>query len=176
MGPPGPTPAQTVGPFFEIGLRGLVDPELVEPSNPGAIRIDGRVLDGHGDPVPDAVIEIFQADAHGRFPPDADPGWTGFGRCLTDETGRYGFVTVKPGVVGPRMAPHIDLSVFARGLLQRLVTRSYFADEERANADDTVLSSLQEDVAATMVAIGDGAGYRFDIHLQGETETAFFAW
>ncbi len=171
-----PTPSQTVGPFFDIGFRWLHDPELVERGRPGLIAIDGRVLDGRGDPVPDAVVEIFQADGAGRFPPDTDEGWTGFGRCQADEAGRFHFVTVKPGVVAPDSAPHLDVSVFARGLLQRLVTRCYFGDEEKANAGDRLLDEIGPDAAATLVAPLDAGGYRFDIRLQGDEETAFFAW
>jgi protocatechuate 3,4-dioxygenase alpha subunit len=171
-----PTPSQTVGPFFAIGLRWLERPELVSAHDRRAVRIEGRVLDGRDQPVPDAVVEIFQADAKGAFPPHTEPGWSGFGRCGTDEQGRFHFVTVKPGPVTPDSAPHLDVSVFARGLLQRLVTRCYFGDEEAANATDPVLHALDRSVAATLIApLHDGA-YRFDVHLQGEQETAFFAW
>jgi len=171
-----PTPSQTVGPYFDIGFRWLHGSELVPASHPGAVRIQGQVLDGHGDPVPDAVVEIFQADEHGHFPPDTTAAWPGFGRCMCDESGRYHFVTVKPGSVGSDAAPHIDVSVFARGLLQRLVTRCYFGDEERANADDPLLCAIGGDRATTLLAQADDGTYRFDIHLQGERETAFFAW
>jgi protocatechuate 3,4-dioxygenase alpha subunit len=171
-----PTPSQTVGPFFDIGFRWLHTPELVGPSVPGAIRIAGGVFDGVGDPIPDAVVEIFQADPEGRFPPETETGWRGFGRCLSDPDGGFRFVTVKPGSVAPGSAPHVDVSVFARGLLQRLVTRCYFGDEEQANAADEVLRSLDDGVAATLVAPAEDGTYRFDIHLQGEKETAFFAW
>lgn len=171
-----PTPSQTVGPFFDIGFRWLHTPELVGPSDRGAIRIAGGVFDGVGDPIPDAVIEIFQADSEGRFPPDTDTGWDGFGRCLSDRDGGFHFVTVKPGSVAPGSAPHVDISVFARGLLQRLVTRCYFGDEVEANAADAVLGNLDDGVASTLVAPADERTYRFDIHLQGEKETAFFAW
>lgn len=171
-----PTPSQTVGPFFDIGFRWLHCPELVAPSHPHAIRLEGRVLDGRSDPVPDAVVEVFQADAEGRFPPETDEGWGGFGRALSDAEGRFHFLTVKPGPVGERQAPHLDLSVFARGLLQRLVTRCYFADEP-ANATDPLLAEIGETAAATLVAaVVDGGAYHFDVHLQGPKETAFFAW
>ncbi len=176
MATTGPTPSQTVGPFFRIGLEWLDTPELVAPSQSGAIRIEGVVLDGAGVPLPDAVLEIFQADPAGRFPPDCEPGWGGFGRCLTDEEGRFHFVTVKPGPVEPGAAPHIAVSVFARGLLQRLVTRCYFGDEAEANADDPVLSSIGPTATATLVAQPAEGCYRFDLHLQGDKETAFFAW
>jgi protocatechuate 3,4-dioxygenase alpha subunit len=176
VGDVGPTPSQTVGPFFNIGFRWLHTPELVETDHPGAIRLEGQVLDGNGDPVPDSVVEIFQADDRGRFSPDTDPAWPGFGRCLSDDSGRYHFVTVKPGPVAPGTAPHIDVSVFARGLLQRVVTRCYFADEEPSNAGDPLLRSIDADRATTLIAVADGAGYRFDVHLQGDRETVFFAW
>ncbi len=171
-----PTPAQTVGPFFRIGFEWLDTNELVGRGAPGAIRVEGRVLDGQGDPVPDAVLEIFQADTAGRFPPDTAPGWRGFGRCLSDRDGGYHFVTVKPGAVEEGAAPHVDLSVFARGLLQRVVTRVYFADESPANSGDPVLAEIGEAAASTLLARPDGGAYRFDVHLQGEQETAFFAW
>jgi protocatechuate 3,4-dioxygenase, alpha subunit len=170
-----PTPSQTVGPFFDIGFRWLDCPELVPASRPGAVHIEGHVLDGHGDPVPDAVVEIFQADELGRFHPDTDEGWTGFGRALSDSEGRFHFVTVRPGAVGAGSAPHLDVSVFARGLLQRLVTRCYFGDDP-ANTSDPVLAEIGADAAATLVAPLDGDVYRFDVHLQGPKETAFFAW
>jgi protocatechuate 3,4-dioxygenase alpha subunit len=170
-----PTPSQTVGPFFDLGFRWLDGSELVPASHPGAIRIEGQVLDGRGDPVPDAVIEIFQADEHGHFPPATATAWRGFGRCLCDESGHYHFVTVKPGSLGGDAAPHIDVSVFARGLLQRLVTRCYFGDEG-ANADDPLLHGIGGDRASTLLARADQGAYRFDIHLQGAKETAFFAW
>ncbi len=171
-----PTPSQTVGPYFDIGFRWLHGSELVPASLPGAVRIQGQVLDGHGDPVPDAVVEIFQTDEHGHFPPDTAAAWCGFGRCMCDESGRYHFMTVKPGSVGSDAAPHIDVSVFARGLLQRLVTRCYFGDEEQANADDPLLLAIGGERAATLLAQADGGTYRFDVHLQGDKETVFFAW
>ena len=124
-----PTASQTVGPFFSFALLELVRPELVPPETPGSIRIEGTVLDGAGAPVDDAMVEIWQADAGGRF-----------GRCGTDAEGRFWFVITKPGVVpdadGRPQAPHLDVSVFARGLLKRLVTRIYFPDEEAADAVD----------------------------------------
>jgi len=172
----GPTPSQTVGPFFRIGLSWMDPSELVASSHPAAIRIEGAVFDGDGVPLPDAVLEIFQADPGGRFPPDTDPGWSGFGRCLTDVEGRFHFVTVKPGPVGPGAAPHVAVSVFARGLLQRLVTRWYFGDEPDANEKDPVLAAIGPGPAATLVARPAGGCYRLDVHLQGEKETAFFAW
>jgi protocatechuate 3,4-dioxygenase alpha subunit len=174
------TPSQTVGPFLSIGLT-WTDGHLVVPEGtPGAIRISGVVRDGAGAPVPDGVIETWQADPDGRFDHPDDPrgpsgsGFRGFGRCPTDEEGRYQIVTVKPGALGDGQAPHIDVTVLARGLLDRVVTRIYFPDEAEANAVDPLLSSLPPDRAATLVAEPVGAGeLRFDIRLQGEGETVF---
>lgn len=172
-----PTPSQTVGPFFSLGLSWIDTHELVEPGRAGAVVLFGRVLDGAESPVPDALIEIFQASPDGRFDPSAEERWSGFGRCLTDDDGAYRFVTVKPGVVGEHSAPHIDVSVFARGLLQRVVTRCYFPDEADANREDVVLRAIDDEaVRASLVAVPDGEGLRFDVRLQGAGETAFFAW
>jgi protocatechuate 3,4-dioxygenase, alpha subunit len=170
------TPSQTVGPFFSLGMSWMGAHDLVDPAQPGAIILFGRVLDGASAPVPDAVIEIFQADAAGRFPPDTDDRWTGFGRALSDADGAYRFVTCKPGSVGADQAPHIDVSVFARGLLQRVVTRCYFPDEAKANQDDPVLRAIDDDVVTSLIAVNSGEGLRFDIRLQGAGETGFFAW
>ena len=168
------TASQTVGPYFAVGLLDVVGPELVEPGSPGAIRIEGVLLDGAGAPVPDGVLEIWQAGAQGRYSPDG-----GFGRCGTDAEGRFHFVTVKPGGVpapdGRLQAPHLALGVFARGLLKRLATRIYFPDEAEANAADPVLSSLDDAARATLVAREDEGVLRFDVRLQGEGETTFFA-
>jgi protocatechuate 3,4-dioxygenase, alpha subunit len=174
------TPSQTVGPFLSLGLT-WTDGHLVVPAGtPGAIRISGLLLDGAGAPVPDGVIETWQADPDGRFDHPDDPrgasgsGFAGFGRCPTDDEGRYQIVTVKPGALGDGQAPHIDVTVLARGLLDRVVTRIYFPDEAEANAADPLLSSLPPERAATLVAepAGEG-GLRFDIRLQGEGETVF---
>jgi protocatechuate 3,4-dioxygenase alpha subunit len=184
---PGLTPSQTVGPFFSFALLGPIGNELVPAGTRDAIRIEGTVTDGSGDPVPDAMIELWQANAAGRYADPADPrhdlpateGFTGFGRCGTEDAGRFSFLTVKPGVVpgadGAPQAPHIDVSVFARGLLNRLVTRIYFPDEKDANAADPLLSSLDPADAATLVAVRDGDLLRFDIRLQGDRQTAFLA-
>ncbi len=174
------TPSQTVGPFLSIGLT-WTDGHLVVPEGtPGAIRISGVVTDGAGAPVPDGVIETWQADPDGRFDHPDDPrgpsgsGFRGFGRCPTDGEGRYQIVTLKPGAFGDGQAPHIDVTVLARGLLDRVVTRIYFPDEAEANAADPLLSSLPPERAATLVAEQAGAGeLRFDIRLQGEGETVF---
>lgn len=172
------TPSQTVGPYFSFLLRD-VGSELVSPDAPGAVRIRGRVLDGAGDAVPDAMLEIWQANGEGRYADQGDARFTGFGRGSTDEDGWFEFVTVKPGVVsvpeGRPQGPHIAVSVFARGLLKRLVTRIYFPDEEAANADDPVLSSIEHPEArATLVAEQENGWLRFDVHLQGDRQTTFF--
>ena len=184
---PTPTPSQTIGPFLHIELPFEAEEVLVDPNHPGAIRLLGTVTDGEGDPVDDALIEIWQANAEGRYahPEDTredvplEDGFTGFGRCATDHEGRFEFLTVKPGrVPGPNgqpQAPHIDVSVFARGLLNRLVTRIYFPDEAEANAEDPILSLIEDEgQRATLIAREDGGALRFDIRLQGEGETAFF--
>ena len=184
----GTTPSQTVGPFFSFSLLATPQSHLVPADTPDAVRIEGRVLDGEGAPVSDAMIEIWQAGRSGRYPHPADaradltldPGFTGFGRCGTDDEGRYSFVTVKPGPVpgpaGRMQAPHLEVSVFARGLLQRLVTRMYFPDEAEANSADPVLGSIDDpDARATLVAEPVDGALRFDIRLQGPGETVFFA-
>ena len=133
-----PTPSQTVGPFFNIGMPGQDAPELVAPDAPGAIEIVGIVVDGEGNPISDALIEVWQANRAGRYAHPEDlglaDGFRGFGRTETDADGGFRFVTFKPGPVphplGPLQAPHLEVSVFARGLLKRLATRMYFPDEE----------------------------------------------
>lgn len=157
------TPSQTVGPFFSIGLCERPSSEIF----PGDVRVAGRVLDGAGEALPDALVEVWQADADGTYRRDA--GW---GRCGTDADGRFSFTTVKPGAADGQ-APHLELLVFARGLLKPVLTRMYFPDE--ANEVDPVLASLDADRRATLVAIAGDGGLRFDIHLQGEQETVFFA-
>jgi len=183
----GTTPSQTVGPFFAIGLPWESGSLAVADGTPGAIRISGTVYDGRGEPVPDHLLETWQADPSGRF---ADthgyggaselPGFSGFARCGAEEgDGTFEIVTVKPGPVpgpsGTMQAPHIDVSVFARGMLNRCVTRIYFADEPEANAADPVLSTVPEERRGTLLAQPADGGYRFDIHLQGPDETVFFA-
>jgi protocatechuate 3,4-dioxygenase, alpha subunit len=184
---PQPTPSQTVGPFFHNALLDEDRSELVSPDHPESIRIEGAVYDGAGEPVSDALVEIWQANGAGRYndPKDdrqdlpLDEGFSGFGRSGTDASGRFSFVTVKPGPVplpdGEMQAPHIMVSVFARGLLKRVVTRIYFPDEEGANADDPVLSSVEDPgFRRTLVAHDEGNALRFDIYLQGENQAAFF--
>jgi len=184
-----PTPSQTVGPFFHIGSDdGFIGRELVPPEHPDAVLLFGTVTDGEGLPVNDSMIEIWQANPAGRYAHPEDTreelplteGFDGFGRAVTDAEGRFELVTLRPGPVpgpnGQLQAPHIDVSVFARGLLKRLVTRVYFPDEPEANEADPVLSSVEDpDARAALVAVEDDGGLRFDINLQGDRETTFFA-
>jgi protocatechuate 3,4-dioxygenase, alpha subunit len=169
------TPSQTVGPFFAIELPYAEGPYVVPDGAEGAIWLRGRVLDGAGDPIPDALVETWQADPDGRF----DSDFRGFGRSGTDAEGAWAIHTLKPGPVaapdGGVQAPHVDLTVFARGLLRHLVTRLYFDDEDEANAADPVLAGLDDARRATLVAAVEDDGYRLDIHLQGPDETVFFA-
>jgi protocatechuate 3,4-dioxygenase, alpha subunit len=169
------TPSQTVGPFFAIELPYGDGPRVVAEGTEGAIWLRGRVFDGAGDPVPDALVESWSADPDGRF----DGDFRGFGRSGTDAEGRWAILTLKPGAVpgygDAGQAPHVDLNVFARGLLHQVVTRLYFADEEPANAADPVLSGLDAQARATLVAARTDDGYELDIHLQGPHETTFFA-
>src|SRR5215471_4454024 len=183
-----PIPSQTVGPFFHFITDAASIGCLVTDSTKGErIRLFCRVLDGHGAPVDDAMIEIWQANAQGRYnhPDDLqskelDPGFVGFGRLATDSRGICGFETIKPGRVpgndGALQAPHINVSVFARGVLQRLATRAYFAGDP-ANSEDVVLALAPADRRPTLLAQPDPAGqgrWVFDIHLCGEHETVFF--
>jgi protocatechuate 3,4-dioxygenase alpha subunit len=180
------TPSQTVGPFHHIELPSG-DGHLVPESTPGARRITGTVFDGDGAPVGDALVEIWQADPSGRYHHPADDrdlpllgGFTGFGRVATAADGSYELWTLTPGSVpgpdGTTQAPHLLVSVFARGLLDRLVTRMYFPDESDANAADPVLALVTDpERRATLVAQDEDGALRFDIHLQGERETVFFA-
>jgi protocatechuate 3,4-dioxygenase alpha subunit len=188
-----PTPSQTVGPFFHLGMDRPEWSDLTAGIPPTAlggerIAIEGRVIDGDGAAVPDAVIELWQANAAGRYnhPDDRqeekplDPGFRGFGRCATDAEGRFRIVTVKPGPVPGRgnalQAPHINLALFARGLLIHLFTRIYFADEP-TNAGDPLLSSIEDEAARRTLLAAPAGGtpklYRFNVVLQGENETAF---
>ncbi len=172
-----PTPSQTVGPFFAIALPWPDGPFAVGPDHVGAIWIRGVVSDGAGDPIPDAMVETWQADADGTFPDDRDAPFRGFARCPTDDAGAYAIRTVKPAAVsgpdGAPAAPYIAVAVFMRGLLRPVVTRLYFPDEA-TNEDDPVLASIPEPARSTMVASRSQDGYRFDIRLQGEGQTAFF--
>jgi protocatechuate 3,4-dioxygenase, alpha subunit len=175
------TPSQTIGPFFHDALLDEDRSELVPPDHPEAIRIEGTVYDGAGEPVPDAMVEIWQANRAGRYD-EAGETFSGFGRAGTADGGTYSFVTVKPGLVpmpdgGGTQAPHVMVSVFARGLLKRVVTRIYFPDEEEANAADPVLALVGDpELRKTLVARTVDGGYRFDVRLQGEGQTAFFGF
>jgi protocatechuate 3,4-dioxygenase, alpha subunit len=182
-----PTPSQTVGPYFAIGLPFDAGPYVVPANTPGLIRISGEVSDGQGKLIPDHLIETWQADPEGRFAdlhgygePSRLEGFRGFGRCgYEDGDGSYEIITIKPGPVpglgDTVQAPHIDVSVFARGMLHRCVTRIYFADEPEANAADAVLASVPEGRRRTLLAQPTDDGYRFDIRFQGADETVFFA-
>jgi protocatechuate 3,4-dioxygenase alpha subunit len=182
-----PTPSQTVGPYFSIGLPWPAGPHAVTPGTPDAITITGTVYDGVGAPVADSLIEIWQADAHGNFAdlhdhggPSTQAGFRGFARYGQEQgDGRYEILTVKPGRVpalgGGEQAPHIAVSVFARGMLHRCVTRIYFADEPELNAADAVLARVPPQRRETLLAEPVTGGYRFDIRLQGHGETVFFA-
>jgi protocatechuate 3,4-dioxygenase alpha subunit len=184
----GLSPSQTVGPYLSIGLlREVVTPEVVSGDDPRAIVIRGRLLDGAGDPVPDGMVEIWQANAAGRYAHPSDgreelaleDGFLGFARSGTADEGRFELVTLKPGPVpyadGRPQAPHLAVGVFARGLLKRLATRMYFPDEEAANSADPVLALLPPERRSTLVAVQEDGFLRFDIRLQGPGETAFFA-
>ena len=188
----GTTPSATVGPYLAIGLTWADGPYAVAEGTPGAIWLRGHVYDGNGDVVPDAMIETWQADPESRFPHPDDPrgavttpGFRGMGRSHTVDGGEYAVLTLKPGRVpdgeGGLQAPHVDVSVFARGLLDRVVTRIYFADEAEANAEDAVLRSLPDDASRrTLIAQPTEDGYVLDVHLQdcadaGFDETVFFA-
>jgi protocatechuate 3,4-dioxygenase alpha subunit len=190
------TPSQTVGPYFAYGLtsNGKYDwndafsNNLVTADTSGErVRVEGRVFDGDGQPMPDCMLEIWQADAQGRFSDPQDKraapnsSFKGFGRCGTDANGGYSFDTIKPGIVpdpdGKPQAPHIVLAVFARGMLLHLYTRIYF-DGEVGNAADPVLALVPADRRATLIAkrkLGTGnVVYSLDINMQGDNETVFF--
>lgn len=182
------TTSQTVGPFFRIGLDRLNCVDLAGPHVTGErVVLEGRVLDCDGVPVPDAIIEIWQANAHGKYdhPEDRqtkliEPGFRGYGRGATDDEGRYCFRTIKPGPVpgpgGTLQAPHLAVSVFMRGLLKRLVTRVYFPGD-REQAQDPVLQLVNPERRATLIArqgSGNDNKLHWDIILQGAQETVFF--
>jgi protocatechuate 3,4-dioxygenase alpha subunit len=175
--PLGQTPSQTIGPFFHFSLPWEGGADLVGAHQANrVIEISGRVLDGAGEPVGDALLEIWQADPAGAYGGSED--FIGFGRCATDADGCYRFRTLFPGRTpapdGGLQAPHIAVSVLGRGLLKRLATRIYFEDGE-GNAEDPVLALVPADRRPTLFAVPQGAGdYRFDIVLQGERETVFF--
>ena len=189
------TPSQTVGPFFAYGLTpqqygyplaSIAGASVAPEGEDGEhIRIEGRVLDGNGEPISDAMIEIWQADARGRYAHPADPrssnsSFRGFGRTGTgtDPQHRFWFDTVKPGAIGDGQAPHVNVIVFMRGMLTHAYSRIYFSDEAEANASDPVLAAVPQARRATLVAEREeaprGVVYRFDIRMQGADETVFF--
>jgi protocatechuate 3,4-dioxygenase alpha subunit len=182
----GPTlsPSQTIGPFFERALLRDELRVLVSDATAGTrIRIEGRVVDGDGQVVPDAMVEIWQANSHGRYnhpldrrPLPLDPGFTGFGRCGTDDEGRFWFETVKPGAVPfdqvVMQAPHVCVTIFARGLLNHVSTRVYFGDEP-STPGDPILNRVPASRRKTLIAQREGNAYRWDVILQGKDETVF---
>lgn len=193
------TPSQTVGPFFAYGLTAeqygypydsLMNHSLVSMDTPGErIYITGRIFDGNGESIPDALIELWQADAQGHYRTSpiehntiahADRGFLGFGRMGTGTLpdGQFRFTTLKPGAVGDGSAPHVNVSLLMRGSLRNLSTRLYFADEPTANAHDPLLNAVPPERRATLLAhrqqVNNETRYVFDIHLQGPNETVFF--
>ncbi|AXO15208.1 protocatechuate 3,4-dioxygenase subunit alpha [Thalassospira indica] len=190
----GETPSQTVGPYFAYGLTAgqyaydftdIADPTVAGPDAAGEhIRITGTVFDGEGNPVNDAMIEIWQADANGNYnekPVDVSAtDFRGLGRCGTgtDAQNRFWFDTVKPGVVADAGAPFVNVIIFMRGMLVHAFTRFYFDDEADRNAKDPVLQSVPENRRDTLIAkrveTPTGIEYRIDIHMQGDAETVFF--
>lgn len=175
-----PTPGQTVGPFYGFALPFDGDRELVPAGSPRAVQLHGTVYDGAGEPVPDSLIEIWQADEDGRIPQKTGTlirdgfTFTGFGRCAVDPEGRFSFSTVEPGATSDGAAPFISVVVMARGLLNRLFTRIYIPGNDEALAADPLLSSLEPEERERLIAQRDGeGGLRFDIRLQGEDETPF---
>jgi protocatechuate 3,4-dioxygenase alpha subunit len=179
------TTSQTVGPYLHIGLTWLITEEIAAPGAKGErITLTGRVLDGDGKPVNDALVEIWQADADGRYPSPEDPrggaaaGFRGFGRSATDADGRFRFTTIKPGAVpgpgGESQAPHLNVTVFMRGLLKQLKTRMYFPGDA-ANANDFALAQVPADRRGTLVAKATAPGaLEWNLILQGADETVFF--
>ena len=195
---PKQTPSQTVGPFFAYGLTpeeygkaGIAGQTLINAHTQGErIRVEGRILDGQGQGISDALVEIWQANSNGRYrhPHDErndillDDHFNGFGRAATDTDGSFWFETIKPGAVPGRgntlQAPHITLVIMMRGLLSHTYTRLYFADEAHANSDDPVLALVEESRRNTLIAkreeTRNGTVFRFNIHMQGDSETVFF--
>lgn len=176
------TPSQTVGPYLHLALTWDDGALVVPEGTPGAVWIRGRVFDGADEPITDALVETWQADQHGRFdhpddPRGAVPGFRGFGRSDT-LGGGFAVHTVVPGPVpgpdGAPQAPHVDVSVFARGMLHRTVTRIYFPEHAGAHATDPVLTTVPEERRDTLIATRTDDGYHFDVRLQGERETVFF--
>ncbi len=184
------TPSQTIGPFFAFSLTpadytfsALVGPRLADDGVPGTkIILEGRVIDGDGAAVIDAMVEIWQADHAGQYAAanQSNHNFSGFGRSETRQDGKYHFDTIKPGKVsgktGSVNAPHVSIGIFARGITKRLHTRIYFDDESDANAIDPVLALVPEARRSTLIAKKQAGSnlYRLDIYLQGENETVFF--
>jgi protocatechuate 3,4-dioxygenase, alpha subunit len=177
------TPGQTVGPFFGYALPFPGGDRLVAPDSPGAIVLHGTVRDGAGEPIPDALLEIWQADEHGVIPTATgsfarDGVFTGFGRAETDAFGHYELVTVAPGPTSPGAAPFFALALFARGLLDRVFTRAYLPGA--ALATDPLLTAVAPERRDTLVVVPDDVGLRFDIRLQagadGAAETVFLSF
>ena len=182
------TTSQTVGPYFKIGFRWL-DQDQLAPQNASGERvtIHGRIFDGDDVPIPDAILEIWQANAHGKYahPEDAqnkplEPGFTGYGRVPVKRDGTFQFTTIKPGPVpgpeGREQAPHLLISLFMRGLLRRLVTRIYFPDDPR-NPGDCILNLVEAERRPTLIAQNDSGKpgvLEWNIHMQGNSETVFF--
>ena len=174
-----PTPGQTVGPFFGYALPYDGGEALVPIGHPRAIRLHGTVYDGAGEPVPDAIIELWQADEAGELPQvegsRARDEWvfTGFGRAPVDDTGHYSFTTIVPGASSEGSAPFFAVTIFARGLLHRLMTRAYLPLAHEAAAADPLLGSLPVERRETLIVRPDEHGFVFDIRLQGAGETVF---
>jgi protocatechuate 3,4-dioxygenase alpha subunit len=176
------TPSQTVGPYLGIGLPWEDGPFAVAAGTPGAVWLTGVVRDGDGVPVPDALVETWQADPDGRFDHPDDPrgavappeGFRAFARCPTDSEGRYRILTLLPGAT-PGQAPHVAVSVLGRGIVQRLATRIYFPENTAANEADPVLAVVPPERRRTLIATRAGDDtYEFDVRLQGVGETVFF--
>lgn len=178
----GKTPSQTIGPFFKIGTEWLADENLVTDDHAEGFLLKGTLYDGAGDPIPDGMIEIWQADGKGNFSPEPADSWTGFGRRLTDQNGQYQIRTIKPGIVptdpGDQQAPYILMVIFARGLMRPVFTRVYFPDEAELNSMDPLLCAIDDAASrATLIATKESPkSYIFDIRLQDSTrgpETQF---
>lgn len=178
-----PTPAQTIGPFFGFALPFAGGEALVDRTHPGAVRLHGTVYDGDGVPIPDAMVELWQPDQQGRVSQETGSlrrdgyTFTGWGRAAVDMVGHYSFTTVEPGSTGDGVAPYFLLTVFARGLMDRLYTRAYLPASTEALQQDKLLASVPENRRGTLVTTRESGGdLRFDIHLQGEDETVFLTY